>query len=101
MKGTSSSGTARRRVGIRRSRVVEDDLQFGARELLTDALVAAVAEAQLLGGVAAEVEFVGLRVGLGVPVGRGQIDDDAITGADGLAADLDILQWPPGAVRSG
>src|SRR5262245_6507635 len=64
---------------------VEDDLQFGARKLLTDALVPAVTEAELLACVAAEVELVGLRVGLRVPVGRGQIDDDAVTGPDGLA----------------
>ncbi len=74
---------------------MKDDLQFGTRELLTDALVPAVAEAELLAGVPAEIELVGLRVGLRIPVGRGQIDDDPVTGADGLAADLDVLQRHP------
>ncbi len=39
---------------------MEHDLQFGARELLPDTLVAAVAETELLAGIAGEVELVGL-----------------------------------------
>ncbi len=52
---------------------------------------AARTEAELLPGVAAQVQLVGFGVGLGVPVGRRQVDDDALAGPDGFTADLDIL----------
>ncbi len=74
---------------------VEHDLQFGARELLSDALMAAIAEAELLTGVAGEIQLVGLRVGGRIPVRGSEIDDDALTGADRLAADLDVLDGHP------
>src|SRR6476660_6817088 len=63
---------------------VEHDLQFGAGQLLADALMAAVAEPQLLGCVTGEVQLIGFRVRRGIPVRRGQVDDDALARADGL-----------------
>src|SRR3954451_17181213 len=74
---------------------VEHDLKLGAGELLADALMAAIAEAQLLAGVAAEIQLVGLRVRGRIPVRRGEVDDDALAGADGLTADLDVLGSHP------
>ena len=47
---------------------VEHDLKLGAGELLPDALMAAVAEAELLAGVAGEIQLVGLRIGGRIPV---------------------------------
>ena len=70
---------------------VEHDLQFGTGQLLADALMAAVAEAELLACVTGEVELVGLRVRGAVPVRGGQVDDDALTRANRLACDLDVL----------
>src|SRR5215207_10274432 len=65
---------------------VEHDLKFGAGELLPDALMAAVAEAQLLAGVPGEVQLVRFRIGGRIPIRGGEVDDDALTGADSFAA---------------
>ena len=70
----------------------EHDLHFGTGQLLPDTLVPTVAESQLLAGITGQVELVGIGVGGGIPVRRGQIDDDAIAGLDGLAPDLDVLE---------
>ena len=80
---------------------LEHDLQLRAGQLLPDALVPAVAETELLAGIPGEVQLVGIRVRGGIPVRGRQVDDDALAGADGLAADLDVLEWRRGAARSG
>ena len=95
MKGTSSNGIASSQRRDAAQQRVEHDLQFSARELLADALMPAVAEAELLAGIAGEVEPVGFGVGGRVPVRRGQVDDDAFAGANGLAADLDVVDGHP------
>src|SRR5437867_3389952 len=74
---------------------VKHDLKLSARQLLPYALMAAIAEAQLLAGVAAEIQLVGLRVRGLIPVRGGEVDDDALAGADGLTADLDVLGGHP------
>ena len=51
---------------------VEHDLHLGAGELLPDTLVPAVAEAELLAGIAAQVELVGLGVRGAHPSWRGR-----------------------------
>src|SRR5205085_3636667 len=70
---------------------VEDDLQLSTGELLSDALVSAVAEAELLSHVTGQVQLFGFGICGAVPVRGRQVDDDAVAGPDGLAADLDVL----------
>ena len=95
MNGTSSNGIGQAQRRDAAQQRVEHDLQFRAGELLADALVASVAEAELLAGIAGEVELVGFGVGGRIPVRGRQVDDDALAGADGLAADLDVLDGHP------
>jgi hypothetical protein len=54
-------------------------------------LVDAEAEGVVLAGLPVQVERVGLGEDGRVPVGDGERHDDALTGADGLAPDLDVL----------
>src|SRR3954449_9779848 len=70
---------------------VKHNLQLGTGELLTDALVPAVAEAELLPDVTGQVQLLGFGICGAVPVRGRQVDDDAVAGPDGLAADLDVL----------
>lgn len=72
---------------------VEDDLQFGAGKLLTDALVPSVAECDVLAGTRAmQVQPVRFGEFLGVPVRRRIVDDDAFAGPDDFAGDVDVLR---------
>src|SRR6201999_2108907 len=72
---------------------VEDDLQFGAGKLLTYALVPSVAERDVLTGTRAmQVQPVRFGEFLGVPVRRRIVDDDAFSGPDYFAGDVDILR---------
>ena len=67
-------------------------MQFDPSELLADAAVRAGAEGQVIALGAGDVEALGMREGGGVPVGVGVILHDALAGADGVAADVDVLQ---------
>src|SRR6201999_2375487 len=70
-----------------------DDLQLGPSELLADALMPAIAERDVsVGAGAVQVQPIGFWEGTGIPVGRGQIDDDALAGADGLPRDVNVFQ---------
>ena len=71
---------------------VKDDLQLGAGQLLTDALVSAVAERDVLTGARAmKVQPLGFGKCVGIPVRRRQVDDDPFAGADDLAGDFNVL----------
>src|SRR4029453_5711850 len=70
----------------------ERDPHLDAGQLLTQALVDAVAEGQVPAVLPAEVEHVGIGEALGVAVGGVVRQDDRRTGLDGLAAHLDVLQ---------
>ena len=62
MNGTSSKGTASSQGGNASQQRVEHDLQLGTGELLSDALVSAVAEAELLPDVTGQVQLLGFGI---------------------------------------
>ena len=69
----------------------ESDLQFGPGEVLSDALVNAVAERKMSAGVAVDVEAVWVVDESGVPVSGGQVHQHGITGTNQLAADGQVF----------
>ena len=73
----------------------ERDPHLDAGELLAQALVDAVAEGQVPGGLPVDVERVGVGEALRVAVGGVVRQDDRRAGLDGLAAQLDVLQRRP------
>src|SRR6185312_15381578 len=61
----------------------EDDLQFCASQLLTHALVPAIAERDVLARLCAvKVKTIGFGERVGIPVRGCEVDDDALSGAD-------------------
>src|SRR5690606_18003523 len=72
-----------------------DDAGFEAGEGRAEAVVDAVAEAEVVVGVAAQVEAVGLREVAGVAVGRREGDHQGGPGGDGCIGDSDIFGGAP------
>ena len=70
----------------------EDDLQLRPGELLAHALMPAVTERDVaVSARAVQVQPIRLGERARIPVGRGEVDDDALAGADDLTGDVDVF----------
>src|SRR3954470_9733602 len=67
------------------------DLQLHSGELLANALMATVAEADMWTLVTAQIQSLRVRELALVPIRRRHIENDALTGANRFAVDLDVL----------
>ena len=95
MNRSSFSGTASRRSGKPARERFQRDQQFGACQVLTNALMDAVPESKVSTCVALNVEAFRVFDEGGVEVASRQIHQDMLAGADQLSADLHVLDRDP------
>jgi hypothetical protein len=67
------------------------DLHFDGREVLSDALMYAVAETKVSAGVSVDVEFFWVIDIFRIPVSGGKVHDEEVPGTDPLTTDGESL----------